>query len=987
MRPRPRLAALAAALALGAALAPRPALAQAWRAWEAAPDSALPAALRAGGGGYEAAWNALLVQELRERLGRSDSAKARFALALRVAAAEPAAFGSRIAADAMKLRTTWTRPRWRARVAAAEAESLAAAAQAARDLARADSLFRAALSGYRAIGEKRRSAWVLGSLGVLWFGAGQPARAESLYREALVARRAVGDPRMIGNTLNSLGTSNVLLGRYDEAVAFLREARAVRERTGETAALGATLNFLALASMALGENDSTEHWFRRSLELTVAAGDSGRTIETLVNYANLLQRSGRVAEALALRERGMRAASERRDVPRQGLLLFQAGAALNELGRFSEAAASLSRAIALSAAAGDAQSLPGEWLELGRASLLAGDAAAARPALLRARAVADSLGNTALRAAVRNNLAFAAEHEDDLGEAERLALESLAIAEAAADSERVADAAMTLGRVGFKRGDLEAAERHWTRALGAAGPSRPEQLGALRLNLGNLAAFRGRLDEADRHLEEAARFAADARLPEYAWRALLGQGDVAERRGDVPRALALDRRAATLIDTLRTRQSGEGTRIALFGSRLFAYEALIHLLGKLDDGRPGSAHAAEAFAWAERARARSLLDAMAGRLGDDGPAAPVTLDEARALLPDARTALLEYSLGDSSSTLWVITRSRTARLTLPPRSAIRARAEVLRRSLADPRRAESRAARAAARALHRMLVEPAQPALGGIRRLVVSPDGPLALLPFEALLAADAEPDRAAPKRAYLGERYLVSYTSSATAMRLAGRSRGAAGTRLVAIGEPRFGAGPPALAALPHTADELAAIERLGRGRSVAALRGAAATRERVLALAAEGPLAVLHVATHGVADESEPARSGLWVAAPHDSAAPGFLSVADIAGLRLRADLVTLSACETGVGRLERGEGVLGLTRAFLGAGARSVVVSLWPVNDRSTATLMERFYRGLLAKGRPRDAALAEARRALLRRDETRSPFHWAPFVLVGEAGPLR
>jgi CHAT domain-containing protein len=174
--------------------------------------------------------------------------------------------------------------------------------------------------------------------------------------------------------------------------------------------------------------------------------------------------------------------------------------------------------------------------------------------------------------------------------------------------------------------------------------------------------------------------------------------------------------------------------------------------------------------------------------------------------------------------------------------------------------------------------------------------------------------------------------------------------------------------------------------GRSVRVLVGTHATRDTLLGLPELPRAELVHVATHGIASESDPSRSGLWLAAGDSTLWPGFLSVADIRMLKLDASLVTLSACETGLGRLERGEGVVGLTRAFLGAGAGSVVVSLWSVNDASTAMLMNAFYRELLTRGAARDVALATAKRALLARAETRAPFYWAPFVLVGESGPL-
>jgi CHAT domain-containing protein len=289
-----------------------------------------------------------------------------------------------------------------------------------------------------------------------------------------------------------------------------------------------------------------------------------------------------------------------------------------------------------------------------------------------------------------------------------------------------------------------------------------------------------------------------------------------------------------------------------------------------------------------------------------------------------------------------------------------------------------------------MLVAPADSLLAGVDRLIVVPDGPLALVPFEALLARDADAAGRVPPGAWLVERCAVSYTPSASV--LATRRAGGGDSLVMAVGDPAFGpiavrvpggmtAAP--LPPLPSTADEVTALRQLAGARRVVALVGAAASRGGVLSRPELERASVVHIATHGDVDEAEPAHSGLWLAPDSTGGAPGRLEVGDIASLKLAAGLVTLSACETGLGRLENGEGVVGLARAFMLAGAQSVLVSLWPVNDRSTAALMRAFYARALAPGGTRAAALAAAKRELLRSPATRSPFYWAPFVLSGQA----
>ena len=143
------------------------------------------------------------------------------------------------------------------------------------------------------------------------------------------------------------------------------------------------------------------------------------------------------------------------------------------------------------------------------------------------------------------------------------------------------------------------------------------------------------------------------------------------------------------------------------------------------------------------------------------------------------------------------------------------------------------------------------------------------------------------------------------------------------------------------------------------------------------------LHFAAHGNVDEAHPARSGIVLSPLTDPKEDGTLQMNEIMQLKLNADLVTLSACRTGLGKLLHGEGMIGLTRAFIYAGANSVVVSLWNVNDVATASLMKSFYQNLQS-GMPKAEALRQAKLELLTGEKRawRHPYYWAPFVLIGE-----
>ena len=528
VRPLPTLTALMLVAALHL-LAAGPALAQApppaspvpaWARFEV-PDSLLKAAVFASANEFEATWNVLLVTELRAISGSknalvTEQAAHLLTLARKVARAETDTLGTHIGDDALVLYFRWLPAERDLRVDAAMAESVAVAAQGLRQLDRSDSQFRAALALYRRLGERRREAWVVGSLGVVAFAHGDFVAADSIYREALLLRLRLADARMIGNTLNALGITSQQLRWSALAHSYFQQARAVRESLPDRSALASTLRLLGTTAAELGEPDSARIAYGRALELAMAVGDSARTAEVLIASGSLSVASGKYAAAVALFARAGAIAIERGDLRLQSAVERSVADMRRRQGRFAEAADGLRRAIALDERLGDGPGLALDLISLGRVAVNERDPAAGRAALERGLAVADSLRSPGLRAQALNNLAALTRLEGDARGAERLGARALAQATLAGDSVLVHDTATTLGQQAVDAGDFKAARAWFERAL-AAGVTLPEeQRSSDHHNLGTVAAHGGRLDVAEREFHTALDLADRSGLPDFA---------------------------------------------------------------------------------------------------------------------------------------------------------------------------------------------------------------------------------------------------------------------------------------------------------------------------------------------------------------------------------------------------------------------------------------------------------------------------------------
>ena len=399
--------------------------------------------------------------------------------------------------------------------------------------------------------------------------------------------------------------------------------------------------------------------------------------------------------------------------------------------------------------------------------------------------------------------------------------------------------------------------------------------------------------------------------------------------------------------------------------------------------------------------------------------------------------LLEFSLGEQASYLWAVTPTSVKSFALPKRATIEAAARsvyellTVRTKIAPnetPRQKQLRIQRAdeeypeAAAALSSMILKPVASELGTKRLLVVS-EGALQYVPFGALPVPNVSSQSSVVSRAtdnykpLIVDHEIVNLPSVSVLAALRDEAVGRQpATKTVAVfadpvftrDDPRMtgsrAARPNATSASALPADVLRSAEESGL-RDFVRLRFSRAEADAITRLAPEGTrleatdfaanratamapalsqYRFVHFATHGLINSRHPELSGIVLSLVNEKGQPqnGFLRLYEIYSLKLNADLVVLSACQTALGKEIKGEGLVGLTRGFMYAGAPRVVASLWRIDDRATAELMTRFYGGLISEGQRPAAALRSAQVAMWKDKRWSAPHYWAAFTIQGE-----
>lgn len=761
---------------------------------------------------------------------------------------------------------------------------------------------------------------------------GDLVEAEKRFHRALEMARSVA-PRsaLVAETLGGLGNIADNRGDIAAAEAFQQEALPLYEQGGFGSAAAATLRSLGALARNRGDLDGAMDLYRRALALAEAEDPNGASAAnalsgTLTSLGLVALARGELTEAESLHRRSLAISS--RNNPEGSAV----ASSLHNLARVAEARGDgrvgeelYRRSLAIKRRLGLAnRSISATLFRLGEATGRRGDLRSAEAFHIEALAVRQRIGpGTALEAESLNALCRVSRQKGDRAGAMRYCLAALESLELHRGRQRRSDAgeALSATYASFYRDTID------------------------------LLLAAGRREEA-LHVLERSR--ARALLTLIAQRDLVFTGDVDPAlQREQKRLDALYDHTLDALDGLGPARDPDGSQAEALRARLRELRAARHqVAARIRQASPRLA----ALQDPQPLDARGVRDAL-----------------------DAGTALVSFSVG-AERTLVFVSRS-SADAGAPPLSiysvplgedALRVRVLAFRGLIERGREAGplDAALTTQGERLYRELLGPGEAALAGSRRLLISPDGPLHALPLAALV-------RRLQPLEYLAEWKPLHVVVSATVYAELRKTRSSpGGPALVAFGDPR-----PVrqLKPLGASAAEVNDIAALFDGQATTYLREAA-TESRAKTV---GSARYVHFACHGLLDPRSPLDSALALTpSPGAGGDNGLLQAWEVFdSVRLDAELVTLSACETGLGKEMGGEGLIGLTRAFQHAGARSVVASLWAISDRSTALLMRRFYERLQA-GAPKDEALQAAQVALLRGDGTAHPFHWAAFQVNGD-----
>ena len=787
----------------------------------------------------------------------------------------------------------------------------------------------------RMTGERFGESAILGSIGALYYRMGNWQKAAEYHRQSLVIARALGNRREEASVMYNLGLVYQQLGETQTALEYYKQALPLRRTVGDKRGEAYTLNAMGSAYASLGDDQKALDYCTQALPLMRDLADKYGEANALNSLGGVLLRSGKFENAMDYFDQALRVSRAAGDRLGEVYALRNIGSAYVKLNEFEKAKEYLTPALTISRAIGDR----------GREAAILGD------------------------------MARVERGQHRLTEARSLIENSLTIVEST--------------RHALSSSDLRASYMTTKRSLYEFHIDLLMQM--------HKESPTGGFDSLALHASERARA-----------RSLLDM--LIESRADIRQGVD-----ASLLEKERTL----GQQLSVKSARLTRLLVSKHTEEQERTARKevevllGDYHVVETQLRAKSPQYAALTQPQ-----------PLSIKEIQEEVLDDDTLLLEYVLGNERSYLWAVTTTSIKSFELPGRAQVEGAAQRVYELLvakADGLYPE------ALLNLSKMVLKPAAEQLRKTRLIVVS-EGVLQYIPFAVLPDPISGQQQSSPQSTSVPlilNHEIISLPSVTTlaVLRREASGRKAATKTLAVLADPVFekddervkpttnGQRREAQSGNDNRVHKTAFSLDLERSTGDLGLNGfgrLALSRfeaESITKLASRGqPLKALdftasratatsgeleqyqivHFATHSLMNNQHPELSGIVLSLVDEQGQPqdGFLRLYEIYNLKLAADLVVLSACQTALGREIKGEGLVGLTRGFMYAGAPRVVASLWKVSDKATAELMRRFYQKMFIDGLRPAAALRAAQVSMLKERQWQAPYYWAGFVLQGE-----
>ena len=935
----------------------------------------------------------------------------------------------------------WTPEQRMARANAKALEEQSAEARKARDFEKAADLLGQALDIYGEIGDSYSEAIVYGSYGVLYWHADDFDAVFEYYRKALSARRAIGNSILEGRTLNGLGSAHNVYDRFDSAAFYYNMAIDVRRRTGDLSGLLSSVTYLGNTYLKQGRlNDARNVYEEAAGILERTGGNVSQQIDLLNSMASLYSDMGRLGRSnevyRAALEKAVSLYGANPEFAAQAEISIRMNIATNLMKetRYREAMRELDAVRLLLERYPDPVTSAAFARNLGQAYYEMGELDHARDNWLLYLRMATELEAPGMEMEALINIGYLYMTYGAPDRALTFADSALVKAERAGNLTFLRKTHVLSAELRTETGDHDIALSHWEKALEIDSAQQAEGYMIVDgMGIANVYALKGENERArEKYLEALPRIRSSglSSMEEPLW---FGVAHTYEK--DSPdSARFYYEKALSLLEEAGFQTSSAELGTGFHGNGRYYYEEVARFYAGMAARTRDDMWSCEAFRTIERSKARGLLEMLQNSIaGEHSLAEEALLDSIYSLDPQSagyrgdleklercyrvlkderlgsatgklvaggevsgledvrkalprKTVVFSYALGDSASQLWVIDRNGHELHELPGRRELMKESELMVQAVKRPGAGDD-AFITRSRRLYDILIAPGGERLDKASELVIVPDGCLFGIPFEALLTGDSSPGADWKDMPFLFRSYNTVYSPSASCFLWLRNKKYTKKYEidLLAVGDPDYsgadtGSGRP-LRPLPNTRTEVEGIGRMFDEDEKIVLVGPAATEETLKKNISEHPSRLIHIAAHGLVDPVTPAASSIALCTEPGSGEDGYLHTLEILALPVNSRLVVLSACETATGRIGRGEGVVGLSRAFLCSGASAVVSSLWAVPDESTALLMEIFYENMTGKEKSAVRAMREARGKLLETAEYSHPFHWASFITIG------